>query len=192
MQAVFPGQTTVDRTTMNFWEDTRVVKAVQKTGRKKVVIAALWTEVCLAIAALSALDDGYEVYFVSDASAEVTKEAHEMAIQRMFQAGAVPHDLAPGEARMAARLGAPGHVCCRHRRGQRARWGVRPGASMTPKPCWVSTPVTQARRRSNLPPKRPGGKGGSGREARRMNEVRHVLLPALACRSGQKGAMYVS
>ena len=90
MQAVFPGQTTVDRTTMNFWEDTPVVEAVQQTGRKKVVIAALWTAVCRAIAALSALDDGYEVYFVSDASAEVTKEAHEMAIQRMFQAGAVP------------------------------------------------------------------------------------------------------
>jgi hypothetical protein len=74
VQAVFPGQTPVDRTTMNFWEDTRVVEAVQKTGWKKVVIAALWTE----------------VYFVSDASAEVTKEAHEMAIQRMIQAGAVP------------------------------------------------------------------------------------------------------
>jgi nicotinamidase-related amidase len=110
VQTVFPGQTPVDRTTMNFWEDTRVVEAVQKTGRKKVVIAVLWTEVCRAIAALFALDDGYEVYFVSDASAEATKEAHEMAIQRMIQAGAVPHDLAPGEARVAARLGAPGDL----------------------------------------------------------------------------------
>ena len=65
---------------MNVWEDTRVVEAVQQTGRKKVVMAALWTEVCRAIAALSAFDDGYEVYFVSDASAEVTKETHEMPI----------------------------------------------------------------------------------------------------------------
>ena len=90
VQAVLPEQTPIDRTTMNSWEDKRVVEAVQKTGRKKVVIAALWTEVCLATAALSAIDDGYEVYFVSDASAGVTKEAHEMAIQRMIQAGAVP------------------------------------------------------------------------------------------------------
>ena len=90
IQAVFPEQTPIDRTTMNSWEDKRVVEAVQKTGRKKVVMAALWTEVCLATAALSALDDGYEVYFVSDASAGVSKEAHEMAIQRMVQAGVVP------------------------------------------------------------------------------------------------------
>jgi nicotinamidase-related amidase len=90
VQAVFPGRVPIDRTTMNAWEDTRVVERVQQAGRKKVVIAALWTEVCLATAALSARDDGYEVYFVSDASAGVTKEAHEMAIHRMIQAGAVP------------------------------------------------------------------------------------------------------
>ena len=72
VQAVFPEQPPSDRTTMNSWEDKRVVEAVQKTGRKKVVIAALWTEVCLATAGLSALDDGYEVYFVTDASAGVT------------------------------------------------------------------------------------------------------------------------
>src|SRR5207245_4527255 len=75
VQAVFPEQTPIDRTTMNSWEDKRVVEAVQKTGRKKVVIAALWTEVCLATAGLSALDDGYEVYFGHDASAWLTKEA---------------------------------------------------------------------------------------------------------------------
>jgi nicotinamidase-related amidase len=90
VQAVFPEQTPIDRTTMNSWEDKRIVEAVQQTGRKKVVIAALWTEVCLATAGLSALDDGYEVYVVTDASAGVTKEAHEMAIQRLIQAGAVP------------------------------------------------------------------------------------------------------
>jgi nicotinamidase-related amidase len=67
-----------------------VVEVVEKTGHKKVVIAALWTEVCLGTAALSAIDDGYEVYIVTDASADVTKEAHEMAIQRMGQAGAMP------------------------------------------------------------------------------------------------------
>jgi nicotinamidase-related amidase len=90
VQAVYPDQVPIDRTTMNSWEDKRVVERVQQAGRKKVVIAALWTEVCLVTAGLSALDDGYEVYFVSDASAGVTKEAHEMAIQRLVQAGAVP------------------------------------------------------------------------------------------------------
>jgi nicotinamidase-related amidase len=90
VRAVYPGQVPIDRTTMNTWEDKRVVEAVENTGRKKVVMAALWTEVCLATAALSAIDDGYEVYIVTDASAGVTKEAHDMAIQRMMQAGAVP------------------------------------------------------------------------------------------------------
>lgn len=90
LQAVFPGQQPIDRTTMNAWEDQRVVDAVKKTGRKKVVIASLWTEVCLLEPALSAIDEGYEVYFVTDASGGVTKEAHDMAVQRMIQAGAHP------------------------------------------------------------------------------------------------------
>ena len=90
VQEVFPECTPIDRTTMNSWEDPKVVDAVRKTDRKKLIIAALWTEVCLATATLSALDDGFEVYIVTDASAGVTTEAHEMAIQRMVQAGAVP------------------------------------------------------------------------------------------------------
>jgi len=90
VQEVFPECTPIDRTTMNSWEDPKVVDAVRKTDRKKLIIAALWTEVCLATATLSALDDGYEVYIVTDASAGVTSEAHEMAIKRMIQAGAVP------------------------------------------------------------------------------------------------------
>jgi nicotinamidase-related amidase len=80
----------IDRTTMNAWEDKNFVAAVQKTGRRKLVMAALWTEVCLLTAALSALDDGYKVYIVTDASGGVTAEAHERAIQRMIQAGAAP------------------------------------------------------------------------------------------------------
>jgi nicotinamidase-related amidase len=90
VQAVFPNLKPIDRTTMNAWEDKRVVDAVRKTGRKKLVMAALWTEVCLATAVLSALDDGFEVYIVTDASGGVTAEAHGMAIQRMIQASAVP------------------------------------------------------------------------------------------------------
>lgn len=90
IQAVFPEQVPIDRTTMNSWEDANFMKAVKAAGRKKLIIAALWTEVCLMGPALGAIDDGYEVYVVTDASGGVTNEAHEMAIRRMMQAGAVP------------------------------------------------------------------------------------------------------
>ncbi|HEY3307261.1 MAG TPA: hydrolase [Desulfuromonadaceae bacterium] len=90
VQEVYPDRDPIDRTTMNAWEDPKVVEAVKQTDRKKLIIAALWTEVCLATAAISALDDGFEVNIVTDASAGVSLEAHEMAIQRMIQAGAVP------------------------------------------------------------------------------------------------------
>jgi nicotinamidase-related amidase len=90
VQEVYPEYDPIDRTTMNAWEDPKLVQAVKNTDRKKLIMAALWTEVCLATAAISALDDGYEVYIVTDASAGVTPEAHEMAIKRMIQAGAVP------------------------------------------------------------------------------------------------------
>jgi len=87
---VFPEQTPIDRTTINTWEDPRCVDWVKKTGRKKIVMAALWTEICLAFPVIHALGDGYDVYFVTDASGGVSTEAHEMGIQRMIQAGAVP------------------------------------------------------------------------------------------------------
>src|SRR3989454_11279395 len=90
LQDVFPEQKPIDRTFINTWEDARVVEWVKKTGRKKIVMAALWTEICLAMPAIHALGDGYEVYIVTDASGGVSLEAHEMAIQRMVQAGAVP------------------------------------------------------------------------------------------------------
>jgi nicotinamidase-related amidase len=63
---------------------------VKKTGKKKIVMAALWTEICLAMPTIQALGEGYEVYIVTDASGGVSLEAHEMAVQRMIQAGAVP------------------------------------------------------------------------------------------------------
>ena len=80
----------IDRTTMNSWEDVRVVKAVEETGKKRIVVAGLWTEVCIVTFALSALEDDYEVYVITDASGGVSAEAHQMAITRMIQAGAVP------------------------------------------------------------------------------------------------------
>lgn len=90
LQEVFPDQKPIDRSFINTWEDQRVVAAVQRTGRRKLIIAALWTEICLAMPAIHALADGYEVYVVTDASGGVTAEAHDMAIRRMVQAGCVP------------------------------------------------------------------------------------------------------
>ena len=80
----------IDTTTMNSWEDKRIVEAVKKTGKKRIVLAGLWTEICITLPALSALEDGYEVYAITDASGGVTKEAHDMAVARMIQAGVVP------------------------------------------------------------------------------------------------------
>ncbi|MFB5195820.1 hydrolase [Neobacillus sp. KR4-4] len=90
VQEVFPDQNPIDRTSMNAWEDDNFLEAVRKTGRKKLVIAALWTEVCLAFPTISAIKDGYEVYIVTDASGGTSDESHNMSIQRMIQAGAVP------------------------------------------------------------------------------------------------------
>lgn len=90
LAAVFPGQEIIDRTTMNAWEDERVVEAIKATGRTKIVISGLWTEVCLVLPVLSALGQGYEIYVVADASGGVTPEAHNLALTRMVNAGAVP------------------------------------------------------------------------------------------------------
>ncbi|MFE7710542.1 hydrolase [Streptomyces sp. NPDC057486] len=90
LAAVFPDRKIIDRTSMNAWEDVPFVEAVKATGRKKLVIAGLWTEVCVVLPTLSALSQGYEVYVVTDASAGVSPRAHEHAIQRMVQAGAIP------------------------------------------------------------------------------------------------------
>src|SRR5271169_6401560 len=84
LQTVFPDQKPIDRTSMNSWEDKNFVAAVEKTKRKKLVIAALWTEVCLAFPAISAIQAGYEVYAVVDASGASSLEAHETAIKRMM------------------------------------------------------------------------------------------------------------
>jgi len=90
VQAVFPDQKPIDRTFINAWEDRRVVEAVKKTGRKKLVLAALWSEMCLAMPAIQAMGEGYDVYVVTDASGGVSAEAHDMAIRRLVAAGAQP------------------------------------------------------------------------------------------------------
>ncbi|MEO1336455.1 MAG: hydrolase, partial [Myxococcota bacterium] len=91
LRKVFPDESKyIDRTTMNTWEDTRVVKQVKRFGNKKLVIAGLWTEVCVVLPTISAIEDGYQVYIITDASGGVSPEAHERAVQRMIQAGAIP------------------------------------------------------------------------------------------------------
>jgi nicotinamidase-related amidase len=90
LQAVFPDQKPIDRTFINSWEDARIVEAVKKTSRKKLVIAALWSEMCLAMPAIQAMGEGYDVYVVTDASGGVSPEAHDMAIRRLVAAGAQP------------------------------------------------------------------------------------------------------
>jgi nicotinamidase-related amidase len=80
----------IDRTTMNSWEDPEFVAAIKATGKKKIIMAGLWTEVCVAFPTLDAIKEGFEVYPVIDAIGGVTTEAHESAVQRMIQAGARP------------------------------------------------------------------------------------------------------
>ncbi len=87
---IFPDQVPVERSSMNSWEDAKFVEAVAATGRKKLIMAALWTEVCLTFPALEALKAGYEVYAVEDASGGTSVTAHNAAMRRIEQAGAVP------------------------------------------------------------------------------------------------------
>ena len=78
----------LDRTSMNTWEDEPAYKAITGFGKQKIVLAGLWTGVCIVGPALSAIAEGYEVYVIADACGDVSTEAHERAIQRMAQAGA--------------------------------------------------------------------------------------------------------
>jgi nicotinamidase-related amidase len=88
---VFPGKQVLERTSMNSWDDQKVRDALAAAGRKKVIVAGLWTEVCNTTFALCAMLEGdYEIYMVADASGGTSKEAHDYAMQRMIQAGVVP------------------------------------------------------------------------------------------------------
>jgi nicotinamidase-related amidase len=88
--APFPGQALLDRTSMNTWEDEAVIRRVNEIGKSRIVLAGLWTSVCIVGPALSALDQGFEVYVITDASGDVSAEAHNRAVERMVQAGARP------------------------------------------------------------------------------------------------------
>jgi nicotinamidase-related amidase len=90
VQAALPDVRPFDRTMMNAWEDNRIVEAIKKSGRKKIIIGGLWTDSCVTLPALSALGAGYEVYVLTDVAGDVNAGAHNFAIQRMIQAGATP------------------------------------------------------------------------------------------------------
>jgi nicotinamidase-related amidase len=88
---VFPGKKLLERTSMNSWDDQKVRDSLAANGRRKIVCAGLWTEVCNNTFAFGAmLEGGYESYMVADASGGTSKEAHDYAMQRMIQAGVVP------------------------------------------------------------------------------------------------------
>jgi nicotinamidase-related amidase len=90
LQDILPGVASIDRTTINAWEDVEFNKAVKATGRKKLIMTALWTEACLTFPALDALSEGYDVYPVIDAVGGTSPEAHRAALERIVQAGARP------------------------------------------------------------------------------------------------------
>lgn len=86
----FPGQALFDRTSMNTWEDAAVIDEVNRIGKERLVFAGLWTSVCIVGPVASAIDQGFDAYFIADACGDVSAEAHERAVQRMIQLGARP------------------------------------------------------------------------------------------------------
>jgi nicotinamidase-related amidase len=88
--APFPGQALLDRTSMNTWEDAAVIDQINAIGKTRLVFAGLWTSVCIVGPTLSALDQGFECYVITDACGDVSIEAHERAVERMIQAGVRP------------------------------------------------------------------------------------------------------
>jgi nicotinamidase-related amidase len=90
IKAVFPKQEPIERSSMNSWDDPKFVAAVEKTGRKKIVLSGLWTETCVTLPTIQAIHDNYEVYVVEDCCGDVSNLAHENAMKRVVQAGAKP------------------------------------------------------------------------------------------------------
>jgi nicotinamidase-related amidase len=90
LRAIFPNREPIERSTMNAWDDKNFVAAIEQTGKKKIILAGLWTETCIALPTIQAIHDGYEVYVVEDCCGDVNQLSHEVAMQRVIQAGAKP------------------------------------------------------------------------------------------------------
>jgi nicotinamidase-related amidase len=87
---LFPGQEIIDRTSMNSWLNADFRKAVKATGRKRFLIAGLWTEACVMFPSLDMLKEGYEIFVPTDACGDLSVEAHQRSVERLIQAGATP------------------------------------------------------------------------------------------------------
>lgn len=90
MMAALPGVEPIERSSMNSWDDENFVAAIQKTGKKKIVLSGLWTETCVALPTIQAIHDGYEIYVVEDCCGDVSQLSHDNAMKRVIQAGAKP------------------------------------------------------------------------------------------------------
>jgi nicotinamidase-related amidase len=90
LKAIFPGQTLIERSFMNAWDDKNFVAAIERTGKKKIVLSGLWTETCIALPTIQAIHDGYEIYVAEDCCGDVSRLAHDNAMRRVEQAGAKP------------------------------------------------------------------------------------------------------
>jgi nicotinamidase-related amidase len=90
LKAIFPNQEPIERSSMNSWDDKSFVAAIEKTGKKKIMLTGLWTETCIAMPAIQAIHDGYEIYVVEDCCGDVSQLAHDNAMRRVVQAGAKP------------------------------------------------------------------------------------------------------
>jgi nicotinamidase-related amidase len=90
LKAVFPGREPIERSSMNSWDDPKFVNAIAKTGKKKIILAGLWTETCIALPTIQAIHDGYEIYVAEDCCGDVSQLNHDNAMRRMIQAGAKP------------------------------------------------------------------------------------------------------
>jgi nicotinamidase-related amidase len=90
LKAIFPDREPIERSSMNSWDDKKFVAAIERTGKKKIVLSGLWTETCVALPTIQALHDGYEIYVVEDCCGDVSQLAHDNAMRRVIQAGAKP------------------------------------------------------------------------------------------------------
>jgi nicotinamidase-related amidase len=90
IQAIFPNQTPIERSSMNSWDDANFVAAIERSGKKKIVLSGLWTETCVALPTVQAIHDGYEIYVVEDCCGDVSQLSHDNAMKRVIQAGAKP------------------------------------------------------------------------------------------------------
>lgn len=90
LKTIYPQQEPIERSSMNSWDDTNFVAAVEKSGKKKIVLCGLWTETCVALPTVQAIHDGYEVYVVEDCCGDVSQLARDNAMKRIIQVGAKP------------------------------------------------------------------------------------------------------